>query len=135
MSDKHTQGKLNLHETVIGFTGGGGFDMRGRDDAAANARRIVACWNAFDKVPTGLVEKLCFGGGAGATQVKASAYAIEELVAARGLLAEILAADDKAIANMSQFVGEHQLNIPANYAAQTRPFAERIRALLEGGTP
>lgn len=71
MSTEHTQGRLEVADgrrigVVLPNEVGGGFDSHcvalaqdsgGRLNAEANARRLVACWNACDGVGTDLLEQ------------------------------------------------------------------------------
>lgn len=64
--DKHTQGKLELAENPLEIIGGGmdiafcgpakGFNMDEYPVRRANARRLVACWNACEGISTETLE-------------------------------------------------------------------------------
>jgi len=67
-STQHTPGKLEQHgvwiftdvadSAAIAKLEYGGVDSPGFAAAKANARRLVACWNAFDGLDTELVESM-----------------------------------------------------------------------------
>ncbi len=62
MSERHTPGRLSYRETRVYFANvAGGFDIRACPDAVANARRIVACWNACEQFSTDDLERKEFG--------------------------------------------------------------------------
>jgi hypothetical protein len=53
----HTQGKLKAQESRIYFADlAGGFDIRNCPSPEANARRLVACWNACEGISTDALE-------------------------------------------------------------------------------
>lgn len=121
MSAAHTEGLLAVSEQaahilksldelgptteLIGSTMG--------DNADANARRLAACWNAFDGMPTEAPEELAeIGGVQGLTNDLSAAMTVIEV--ARTLLSDALETFDE---NQHQ---DHEI-------------ADRIRAFLKGG--
>ena len=102
-----------------------------RAEAEANARRLVACWNALEGVPIDDIEQLADIGG-----VKGTFLCLEELrengrqsraslAAAHTLLREILAADDASIVELEM--------MGIKTGGQVLALTERIRALLAKG--
>jgi hypothetical protein len=61
MSTQHTQGRLEAIGDVILFPPQNGafrgFNLEGCPNPEANARRLVACWNACEGVPTEMLEE------------------------------------------------------------------------------
>lgn len=56
----HTEGKLTARgDEVCDSSGNALWDYHGKsqEENEANARRLVACWNAFEGVPTEAIEK------------------------------------------------------------------------------
>jgi hypothetical protein len=83
MSEKHTPGKLNVHQTSVYFSNNaGGFDIRCCPSPEANARRLRACWNALDGISTTEIEAASRSGSI--------AYALEKLISQRDELLEVL---------------------------------------------
>ena len=129
MSAEHNQGPLSVRETCVYFSGGaGGFDIRNCPNPEANARRLAACWNACDGLPTALIEKH------GVTR-SGIAKGVERLVAQRDDLLEVLQAivdaDDLAIAELIQ------LGVQPSVEGDAMRLTERARAAIakvkEGG--
>jgi hypothetical protein len=126
MSGQHTQGKLGAftEDRFSGWwalctdegemgSGDGGFEE-------ADARRLAACWNAFDApcMTTEMVETLIQTGGVDALAEQAAA-AFKELAAARALLEQVAQAE-------YEFDGD-------DLAVVIWAKADAIRAFLKGG--
>lgn len=65
MSAQHTQGQLlAVHEVLLLDDGSGEFlavaNLVGCDNAEPNARRLVACWNACEGIPTEELERAIY---------------------------------------------------------------------------
>lgn len=60
----HTPGELKADGTVVLFAGNaGGFDIRDCPQPEENAKRLVACWNAFEGYPIEAITSLVEIGG------------------------------------------------------------------------
>lgn len=58
MTIEHTEGDLTYRGTLLYFANNkGGFDLRHAPAPEANARRIVACWNACNGITTESLEE------------------------------------------------------------------------------
>ena len=90
MSEKHTQGRLAADGPVVLFSdNAGGFDISACPYPEVNARRLVACWNACEGLPTKVLEHASETGDSLAGHIKLTAQR-DELLAA---LEEVLAAE------------------------------------------
>lgn len=99
--------------------------VRGKyQDDAENRRRLAACWNFCLGVDTVGLEAI--KGGMHGLLVQ-GADEQEELAAARALLADILKADDEALAQMKEL----GIDLPFD-EQQALGLTERIRTFLKG---
>lgn len=57
MSEQHTPGRLRVEKSTLIFANNaGGFCISQCPSPEANARRLVACWNALDGISTTAIE-------------------------------------------------------------------------------
>lgn len=146
MSSKHTQGRLEVYEHSDGHTlipeGGSwlyGNDLLGGAPGnacyivnEADARRLAACWNACEGLTTNQLESMLpvlvhiTGEGYHIACLSVERDHLRtDLTIARALLAEIIASEDKLIAQYEK-LGMHG---GSDIDCQLK---ERIRAFLKG---
>lgn len=97
MSGQHTPGRLTVHSTLpkVIFTPDGQlciaktFNCVPEDEAVANARRLVACWNACDGLSTDQIESM--------VNMAAFFFKHIELMAERDKLLAAIDVYDKAV--------------------------------------
>jgi hypothetical protein len=118
----HTEGRIEAHGTLVAFSGKTSWIDIGGPSAEADARRLAACWNAFEGVETVAVEGFCANGGVPRLiAYGATVPALQvELAAARALLAEVMTAEDRM--ERGEVLGMDE--VKSRY--------ERIRTLLKG---
>lgn len=104
-------------------------DIGGEEVAAANARRLAACWNFCEGVDTdvletqaSLMQRIDGYANSMAEMAVERDRAVRELAAARALLAEILAADDEYIKELEE----------SGFPQTEWTMTNRIREFLKG---
>lgn len=128
MTALHTQGRLVAEAAAI-FNESG--DMVAQTESITDetdARRLVACWNAFEDAATEHIEALSETGGVlKASQVMTCLLgdSERELVAALALLADVLAADEAALAELKS------IGMTMREMTEATGITERVRTFLE----
>lgn len=103
MTAQHTQGRLRpVSHNTSRLQGENGIwvadafsSMRGQPNSEANARRLAACWNACEGMPTYQVEALHGFGGLGLLESKQVQMAFDERDKAREMAGVFMAERDR----------------------------------------
>ena len=131
MSGQHTQGRLHqcshsdkrLRDGKGEWVADTDTALRSQDECSANARRLAACWNAFDNVRTDLIEHV------GTTDsMEQACNALEQLPAALAQLAAARALLQELLDNSQAFPGALEM-----LDLDGMEWAERALAFLKGG--
>jgi hypothetical protein len=132
----HTPGKLTVSasnatirgedECIVAAVGSGvqAVHSRSGEESAANARRLAACWNAFDGVSTENIES-------GPTVLQLADW----ILASKAIRLELIAACEAALTKFAEYYPARTGNMPEAVRLCEAAVARGKRVDQKGGAP